>query len=109
MRAVLAITLAVILGATATLISPGASRPAMMAARFGGSAVEEGGGAATEASARRWKLARKRLGTMGSTSRRRASAGRGRFMATWRRRPSSLERSDGNLPPNIGIGIGTGF
>ena len=122
MRIVPVIALAVSLGATAAIAPPGSSRSAPLSAPYDGTAGSAWGGgapsrvssAASEVSAGRWKLVRKRLSARTSVNRRRGSAGRGRFMATGPRAEPTLRRSEGastrnNLPPNLGWGIGTGL
>jgi hypothetical protein len=110
MRLIPVIALAASLSATAAIAPLGSSRSAPIAVPFDSAATGMSGGgasgwAATEVTARKRKLARRDL-----DNRRRVLGGGGRFMAAGRRPEASFRRSEGpspNLPPNLGVGIGT--
>jgi hypothetical protein len=117
------VALAISLSATAAIAPPGSSSSAPITAPFDKAATGSASTnhapsgapkAAIEVSARKWKLARKRLNITTSMNRRRALASRGRFIRTRPRTEPMLRRSEGaatrnNLPPNLGFGIGTGW
>jgi hypothetical protein len=123
MRIVPLIALGVGLSATAAIAPPGSSSSAPITAPFDKAATGSASAnhlpsgapkTAIEVSARKWKLARKRLDITTSMNRRRALARRGRFIPTGPRAEPTLRRSEGastrnELPPNLGVGIGTGW
>ena len=103
MRIVLAIALAISLTAAAAIAPTDLLRSPATAAWSVGPVIGASSGvsrASTAVSARKWKQARKQPRTKVAMSRRRASA------PTRRHRAPALERSETNLPPNLGIGIG---
>jgi hypothetical protein len=121
MHIVPVLALVISLSATAAIAPSGSSRSApmitaplggMVGSALGGAAPSKASSAVFEVSARGWKLVRKRPSARKSLNRRRVLASRGRYMPTGPRTERPLRRSEGpspNLPPNLGVGIGTGF
>ena len=117
------IALAVSLSATAAIVPRGSSSSAPITAPFDKAATGPASAnhaptgapkAAIEVSARKLKLARKRLSMSTSMNRRRALTSGGRFIRTRPRTEPMFRRSEGpstrnNLPPNLGFGIGMGW
>src|SRR5262249_42716137 len=104
MRIVPVIALAASLGVTAAIAPSGSphSAPTTALSVYAG-AWSASANQILEVRARKWKTDRRRVYAEANMNRRRGLASRRRFV------PSGRRAEENNLPPNLGIGIGTGF